>query len=810
MPRCYLRLNCQMALPRILLCLLPFVCGRVQDQNEAQWAEFDKIYKNTTVEGGALSIYKYHVKKDEVVRVHINSTAPYEWPLLVVFREQRAIVSVQLPVKVQESYLYNSIARTLCPFAVDKRSANDSSFLSVEFSSYLPADFSFSASLVWDFQLKLGQNRNIIASPSEPVYLEFEFPEKLDSVMVKVTSAESYCMTISVQPTGCPVFDLENNVISIGLHQTMTKSGSIAVQKRFLEKFYVIFVVHPNDDACSELKTIKPNKPTLREKRRKQFQVQITNLPTDESYIVPVGVFLILIAVIYIASAVYMISVGRHEKITSETFGREALSIMSDHDAEDPLLDSQHVEQYGAIEVIEDRLAADNAEDELSRPGPSRAVTTPRTPSETTEDEYDTLDDRFSEKAVVRAKLHLTVADLSLKTWKQRDRKYTRYTWSLLTIALFYGLPVVQLVLTWLNTVRLSGDLDLCWYNFLCARPMLGFFAFNSVFSNIGYVLLGALLVIMIKDKERLHRSILSKLGRTVDIEFGIPVHNGLMYAIGIAIMMEGIMSASYHVCPSSSNYQFDTSFMYMIGALGMLKIYQLRHPDVNANAHVSFAVMALFIFLAMCGVYFNNLPFWFLFGILYVTVMFSISLEFYFKGQWRFRFKDLFRRIRYALLASKRCSMLIPRFKSRFLFLFVGNALNLTYVVLGILRRPKDFPSFLLLPFIANLFLYLMYYIVMKLVHHEKLGRRSVTFLLLACFCWGSAMWFFFNTVADWSETAAKSRELNKNCILFNFYDNHDVWHFLSSLALFLSFATILSIDDDLLWVPRNKIAVF
>lgn len=807
-----MRLNSEARLTglQLLLCLLPFVCCHVEDRNEAQWAEFDKVYKNATLEDGALSIYKYHVKKDEVVRVSINSTAPHDWPLLVVFREQLAIVSAQLPVKLQESYLYNSIARTLCPFVVDKNDANDSSFLSVEFSSYRPADFSFSASLVWDFQLKLGQNKKIVASPSEPVYLEFKFPEKLDSVMVKVTSDESYCMTVSVQPIGCPVFDLENNVISVGLHQTMTKNASIAVQKKFLEKFYVVFVVHPNDDACSDMKTIRPNKPTLQGQRRKQFQVQVTDLPTDESYIVPVGVFLILIIVIYIACAIFMISMGRYEKITSETFGREALSVMSSHDAEDPLLDSQYVEQYGAIEVIEDRLGDVNTEDELSRPGPSQRATTPRTASETTEDENDLLDDRFCEKAIVRSKFHLTVADLSLKTWKQRDRKYTRYTWSLLTIALFYGLPVVQLVLTWLNTVHISGDLDLCWYNFLCARPMLGFFAFNSIFSNIGYVLLGALLLIMVKDKERLHRSVLSKLRRSMDVEFGIPMHNGLMYAIGIAIMMEGVMSASYHVCPSSSNYQFDTSFMYMIGALGMLKIYQLRHPDVNANAHVSFAVMALFIFLAMCGVYFNDLPFWLLFGVLYVTVMFSISLEFYFKGMWRFRLKDLFGQIHKALRASKRCSMLIPRFKSRFLFLFVGNALNLTYVVFGVLRRPKNFPSFLLHPFIANLFLYLMYYIVMKLVHHEKFGRRSLSFLILALFCWGSAMWFFINTVADWSVTPAKSRELNKNCILFNFYDNHDVWHFLSSLALFLSFATLISIDDDLLWVPREKIAVF
>ena len=58
--------------------------------------------------------------------------------------------------------------------------------------------------------------------------------------------------------------------------------------------------------------------------------------------------------------------------------------------------------------------------------------------------------------------------------------------------------------------------------------------------------------------------------------EFGVPCQYGLYFAMGLALSMEGVMSSSYHICPTNVTFQFDTTFMYLIAVLMFMKLYQV------------------------------------------------------------------------------------------------------------------------------------------------------------------------------------------------------------------------------------------
>ncbi|XP_051668498.1 SID1 transmembrane family member 2 isoform X7 [Manacus candei] len=805
-------------------------------------AQFNTTYTDW-VDADLLHIYAFNhsVRRNttEGVRVSVNVLSDHkDLPVLFVVRQKEAVVSFQVPLILrglyQRKYAYQEVSRTLCQPQTKTEVETQHFYVDVSTLS-LNASYQLRVTRVENFVLRTNKRFSFNATASQPQYFKYEFPEGVDSVIVKVTSAMAFpCSVISIQDILCPVYDLDNNVAFIGMYQTMTKKAAITVQKKDFpsHSFYVVVVVKTEDEACGGplpyyplSKNASPDEPVDQHNRQKMLEVMVSPAITSEAYVSSVLFCLSIFLSFYVLTLLIACweSCRQHKR-------KGLLSAM-----DSPSLDTGHsrsipdsflgrgYDSYGygsfgngsssSTEGVTDSLAS--TEVSYSYVGERSLENVAGRPrldslSSVEEDDYDTLADIDYDKNVIRTKKYLCVADLARKDKRVLRKKYQIYFWNIATIAVFYALPVIQLVITYQTVVNVTGNQDICYYNFLCAHPLGNLSAFNNILSNLGYILLGLLFLLIILQREINYNRALMR-NDTHALECGIPKHFGLFYAMGTALMMEGLLSACYHVCPNYTNFQFDTSFMYMIAGLCMLKLYQKRHPDINASAYSAYACLALVIFFSVVGVVFGkgNTAFWIVFSVIHILATLLLSTQLYYMGRWKLD-SGILRRILHVLYTDcvRQCSG--PMYVDRMVLLVMGNIINWSLAAYGLIVRPNDFASYLLAIGICNLLLYFAFYIIMKLRSGERIKLIPLLCIISTSVVWGFALFFFFQGLSTWQKTPAESREHNRDCILLDFFDDHDIWHFLSSIAMFGSFLVLLTLDDDLDCIQRDKIYVF
>ncbi|OBS68427.1 hypothetical protein A6R68_03035 [Neotoma lepida] len=793
---------------RLPLCVLLVVAveshlGALGPKNVSQKdAEFERTYADD-VNSELLNIYTFNHtvtrNRTEGVRVSVNVLNKQKGaPLLFVVRQKEAVVSFQVPLILrglyQRKYLYQKVERTLCQ--PPTKNESEVQFFYVDVSTLSPVNTSY--------QLRVNRVDNF--------YFKYEFPDGVDSVIVKVTSKKAFpCSVISIQDVLCPVYDLDNNVAFIGMYQTMTKKAAITVQRKDFpsNSFYVVVVVKTEDQACGGSLPFYPfveDEPVDQGHRQKTLSVLVSQAVTSEAYVggmlFCLGIFLSFYLLTVVLACwenwrqrkkTLLVAIDRvcpesgHPRILADSFpgsapyeGYNYGSFENGSGSTDGLVEStgsgdlsynyqghdQFKRRLPSGQMRQLCIAMDRSFDPVG--------TRPRLDSMSSveEDDYDTLTDIDSDKNVIRTKQYLCVADLARKDKRVLRKKYQIYFWNIATIAVFYALPVVQLV------VNVTGNQDICYYNFLCAHPLGNLSAFNNILSNLGYILLGLLFLLIILQREINHNRALMR--------------NDL-YAL--------LTPCSYP----------DTSFMYMIAGLCMLKLYQKRHPDINASAYSAYACLAIVIFFSVLGVVFGkgNTAFWIVFSVIHIISTLLLSTQLYYMGRWKLD-SGIFRRILHVLYTDciRQCSG--PLYTDRMVLLVMGNIINWSLAAYGLIMRPNDFASYLLAIGICNLLLYFAFYIIMKLRSGERIKLIPLLCIICTSVVWGFALFFFFQGLSTWQKTPAESREHNRDCILLDFFDDHDIWHFLSSIAMFGSFLVLLTLDDDLDTVQRDKIYVF
>lgn len=380
---------------------------------------------------------------------------------------------------------------------------------------------------------------------------------------------------------------------------------------------------------------------------------------------------------------------------------------------------------------------------------------------------------------------------------KRTNPIYLKYFWKvLLIVAAFYGLPSMQFVIFQYMDEENHYQ---CYFNFKCADTRLGIFAFNNIVSNIGYVVFGALFLVLVLYTSPHEDSI-----------HGLHTDMSLYYSMGLSVVLEGLFSSLYHVCPSKMNFQFDATFMLIGAGLLFITLYQKRHPTFSTGAFRAFGFFGTFVFLDFLSL--TGTPpalFWSAVSLCFAYISWAGSAHLYVQRRVKFS-KNSLKWVWNMLLNPADI-----RDKVRFYSLVFANMLSWVIIigsaVDGVVSGvSRNFSTVTLGVIIVNFFMYLGYYLFMKRRSGENTRWYIWVLFVAMMILWVVAVFFFEIAVTNKFLTFQESMLLNKPCVLFHYFDYHDIWHFLSALGLVSVMLLVYLMDVDLHDVPRTEIAVF
>ncbi|GAA6068723.1 SID1 transmembrane family member 2 isoform X1, partial [Tachysurus ichikawai] len=170
--------------------------------------EFEKRYVDT-VNNDLQIIYTFNHtvtrNKTEGVRVSVELLSENtKNPVLFVVRQKQAVLSFQVPLILrglyQRKYQYTQVSRTLCQPPTLALSETQFFYVDVSTLSASSVKYHLLVSRVESFTLQTNKLFSFNATPSQPQFFKYGFPDGMDTVIVKVNSEKNFpCSVMSVQ-----------------------------------------------------------------------------------------------------------------------------------------------------------------------------------------------------------------------------------------------------------------------------------------------------------------------------------------------------------------------------------------------------------------------------------------------------------------------------------------------------------------------------------------------------------------------------------------------------------------------------------
>ena len=586
---------------------------------------------------------------------------------------------------------------------------------------------------------------NITLTPSSPKVLYYELDENEEATDMFLTISTVHnmdkCVYVGINDPGCPWNDQLTTVRNSKQWARILQTGFFNIQaKQFPKSFTVALVPLNNSSGCWSRGVehgVEEDEKTVTIKIERAFSF----------YVKPMGIAAMVIIVLSVAFFGVWFYCWR---------------IQLGNNRERILQQSQYIRRSIQVSVrttIERRTTVRCAISPVNAMRHNLVAELEKTTRPCNNSVHRLLTDK------------LTLSDLSRvqeEDGTHKEKRSKSYLYLVPLLSLFYIVPSAQMIFAEAHKEKDTGSEESCFSNYGCSRSWWIFDDFNHIISNCGYVMYGLMFIFLVWRK-----SVILRVEQNQERKiFGSRQQYSIFYTLGVCMILQGICSGIFHLCPSNTSLQFDTTIMYTMLILVFIKIYQFRHPDLVFDAfHVMYSFCALiileatsiYIFTTTAKVLFNII-----FVLFYFAAFFRVSMSFY--------YYDLVDRTNLLIVLKHSYNnfgtCLYPK---RFACCVICGFVNFVVMIYTVDRSFGEGAASLSTPILIilsiNVVLFLTYYMVNKVMEicqnfEGEAGRRmwamrffSFTFFLLTLVMGLVAITFYFKRHASRNVTPQESR---------------------------------------------------
>ena len=398
--------------------------------------------------------------------------------------------------------------------------------------SPIPINFTFIAKIqsesdTW-LKISEGTNYSYRIPPQTPKILRFRFENTVSIVRLVLTSNDDKCMIIAAEHRSCPTSTTSENKIETGsLTQRMRKNGTLLLEKSNFRdgELFIVLETQPSNESCFDNHKYNAKDPW---QVNETINFNFYTLNDLNSIAKNVNIKLFSISEVRFLPDwlfVLLFSFLMPAVLTCLIFG---------------------------------------AFSTLRR---SKSATSERVITSNTSHEHNSMQrDKQKESQI----LELNKVKLS-NSFSNIFRECIAMFWPLILQSSWYFLGVYQLLVLSRAYIHRLGDSHFCFVDYVCAKPNvllnIHLSSFNNVFSNLPYIMLGISYIFLV-----IIRKIYLKRKQ----------NTFLFVSLGVAMIMEGFLSAMYHICPSNDKFQFDITFIYTLFLLHIVLVLHCNTPNTS------------------------------------------------------------------------------------------------------------------------------------------------------------------------------------------------------------------------------------